>query len=118
VTVCSSADGQKCSGLADWSKGWIVFSDPNNVAVVDTGEQILRVQPALAPGDSLKDNSGTLVAASFNRVGLLSSAGLSANTGTLTLHDKTATPAWTRCLSIASLGLVATKTPATAPECK
>jgi type IV fimbrial biogenesis protein FimT len=118
VTVCSSATGTTCSGQADWSKGWIVFSDPTNVAVVDAGEAILRVQPPLAVGDSLKDNNGAFSAATFNRAGLLSSAGLAANAVTLTLHDKTATAAWTRCLAIASQGLVTTQTPATALGCR
>jgi type IV fimbrial biogenesis protein FimT len=118
VTVCSSTDGANCSGLTDWSKGWIVFSDANNDAVADAGEAILRVQKALAPGDSLKDNSNTLAAASFNRVGLLSTAAVAANAITLTLHDRTATLPWTRCLAIVSQGLVTTQTPATAAGCK
>jgi type IV fimbrial biogenesis protein FimT len=117
VTVCSSGDGAKCSGLPDWTQGWIVFSDPTKVGTVDAGEAILRVQTALAAGDSLKDNNAAFSAATFNRAGLLSSA-LVANTVTLTLHDKTATAAWTRCLSIASQGLVTTQTPATAAGCK
>jgi type IV fimbrial biogenesis protein FimT len=118
VTVCSSTDGASCSGLADWSKGWIVFSDANNVATKDADEALLRVQTTLAPGDSLKDNTGTLTAATFNRVGLLSTAALAANAVTLTLHDSTAIPAWTRCLVIASQGSVMTQTPATSSECK
>jgi type IV fimbrial biogenesis protein FimT len=117
VTVCSSADGATCSGRADWSSGWITFSDPANFAVVDAGEPILRVQKSLAAGDTLKDNTGLFSAATFNRAGLLSSAALAANAVTLTLHDKTATVAWTRCLSLASQGVMATQTPATAPGC-
>jgi type IV fimbrial biogenesis protein FimT len=118
VTVCSSTDRKKCSGQADWSQGWIVFSDPNNVGTVDAGEALLRVQAPLALGDTLKDNTGTLSSASFNRVGLVSTAAVAANPITLTLHDRTATPAWTRCLAIASQGLVTTQTPVTAPGCK
>jgi type IV fimbrial biogenesis protein FimT len=118
VTICASEDGAKCSGKFDWSKGWIVFSDPNNDATVGAGESILRVQPPLPAGDTLKDNSGTLSAASFNRMGFLSTAGVAANAITLTLHDSRAIPAWTRCLAIASQGSVTTQTPATASGCK
>ncbi|MFL6603315.1 MAG: GspH/FimT family pseudopilin [Steroidobacteraceae bacterium] len=116
VTVCSSTNNSTCSDTADWSKGWIVFSDPNNDHVVVAGA-ILRAQPTLAP-DSLKDNTNTLSSATFNRMGLLSTPAVAANAITLTLHDKTATPAWTRCLAIVSQGLVTTQTPATAAGCK
>jgi type IV fimbrial biogenesis protein FimT len=118
VTACSAASSTSCGGTADWSKGWIVYSDSNNNGALDAGEAILRVQPPLAPGDTLQDKSGTLSAATFNRAGLLSSAGLAANGFTLTLHDSTATSAWTRCLWIASEGLVTTQTPATFAGCK
>jgi type IV fimbrial biogenesis protein FimT len=118
VTVCSSADGTTCSGSTDWTKGWIVFSDPANLGAVDPGETILRVQKALYTGDSLVDNSGTLSAATFNRAGLLSLAGLGANGITLTLHDSSAVKAFTRCLWIASQGLIITQTPITAASCQ
>lgn len=118
VTVCSSADGANCSGATDWSKGWIVFSDPTNVGVRDANETILRVQRALHTGDSLKDKSATLSAATFNRSGLLSLAGLGVNGITLTLHDSTATKAFSRCLWIASQGVMATQTPSTAAGCQ
>jgi type IV fimbrial biogenesis protein FimT len=118
VTVCSSVDRATCSGLADWSKGWIVFSDPANPAVVDPGEAILRTQGPLAAGDSLKDNSGNLSSATFNRAGLLSSAALALNAVTLTLHDKTATAGWTRCLSLASQGVMTAQNHTTTPGCQ
>src|ERR1700759_4977585 len=44
VTVCQSGDGATCTNSTSWQGGWIVFSDPTNLGVVDTGETILRVQ--------------------------------------------------------------------------
>lgn len=118
VSVCSSADSVSCSGSADWSSGWIVFSDPTHSGVVDAGESILRVQKALKTGDSLKDKAGALSAATFNRVGLLSIAGLTADGVTLVLHDSASTAAFTRCLWIGSQGVVMTQTPTTAAGCR
>lgn len=116
VTVCSAtSDSTGCSNTADWTNGWIVFSDPTNTGVVDTGEAILRVQPALPSGDTLKDTSSTLKAATFNRMGL--SVGMPAAGLTLTLHDRTSTTGWTRCLAIDAAGMLTTQNHATATGC-
>lgn len=118
VTVCSSANGATCSGSTDWSGGWIVFTDPTDLGVVDPDEVVLRVQNTLHAGDSLVDKGGALSAATFNRAGLLSDTGMAANGITLTLHDSTSNAAYTRCLWIASQGMITTETPATDTGCQ
>ncbi len=118
VTICASTDQTSCSNVTDWSSGWIVYTDPSNVGEVDPDETIMRTQKALHAGDSLVDPSGTLSKATFNRAGLLSLAGMAAGGITLTLHDSAANAAHTRCLWIASQGLVTTQTPATEAGCK
>jgi type IV fimbrial biogenesis protein FimT len=118
VTVCSSANGTTCGGLPDWSNGWIVYTDPTDPGVVDPDEVILRVQKALHAGDTLTDKSGALSAATFNRAGLLSATGMAANGITLTLHDSSANAALTRCLWIASQGMITTQTPVTDAGCQ
>ncbi len=119
VTVCSSADGATCSNSKDWSRGWIVFTDPTDLGVVDPPDEVvLRVQNALHAGDSLVDKGGALSAATFNRAGLLSATGMAANGITLTLHDSTANATYTRCLWIASQGMITTETPATDAGCQ
>ena len=118
VTVCSSANGTTCSNSTDWSRGWIVFTDPTDLGVVDPDEVILRVQRALHTGDSLVDEGGALSAATFNRAGLLSATGMAANGITLTLHDSTSAAKYTRCLWIASQGMITTETPATDTGCQ
>ena len=52
VTVCVSTDGATCANSTTWQSGWIVFSDPTNVGVVDAGETILRVQTPFTSTDT------------------------------------------------------------------
>ena len=118
VTVCASKDQVSCSQLSDWSSGWIVFTDPGDVGVRDADETILRTQKALHPGDRLFDTAGTLSSATFNRAGFLSFTGVPVDGVTLTLHDDRADADHTRCLWIASQGLMTTQTPATDAGCK
>lgn len=57
VSVCSSTDDATCADDADWSTGWIVFTDANlPLGAVDNGAQpdtVLRALPALRTGSSL-----------------------------------------------------------------
>ena len=68
VTVCSSVDGQTCSG-GTWATGHIVLSNPANVAVPSqaAGAVLLRAQQAFSGSDGV--NSGGISAVSFNRDG-------------------------------------------------
>lgn len=118
VSVCSSADQINCNGSNDWSSGWIVFTDPAGTGVRDGDDVVLRTQKALHTGDKLVDPSGTLSHATFNRAGFLSFTGLPVEGITLTLHDDKQNANHTRCLWIASLGMMTTQTPATATGCK
>src|SRR5580704_14315641 len=52
ITVCVSTDGATCTNSTAWQNGWIVFSDPTNVGVVDAGETILRVQATFSSSDT------------------------------------------------------------------
>jgi len=118
VTVCASQDQVSCSQSSDWASGWIVFTDPAAVGVRDADEQILRARKALHPGDKLFDTAGTLSSATFNRAGFLSFTGAPGDGVTLTLHDDRAVAEHTRCLWIASQGLMTTQTPVTQAGCK
>lgn len=55
VTLCKSADGATCNGDS-WKDGWIIFSDANPAGAVDTGDEVLRVFPALK-GSTLSTGS-------------------------------------------------------------
>ncbi len=68
VTVCSSADGQTCSG-GSWATGHIVLSNPANVALPSpaAGAVLLRAQQAFSGSDAV--NAGGVSSISFNRDG-------------------------------------------------
>lgn len=104
VTVCVSADGATCANSTAWQSGWIVFSDPTNVGVVDAGETILRVQHTFSSSDSYAA-SNNVSAITFNRDGY--AIGI-ANGTLITLHDSSNTSAWTRCLSVNLSGQLTT----------
>jgi len=53
VTACASADGVTCSGVNDWSTGWIVFADTNANGILDNVEVAMQRWPATDPGITL-----------------------------------------------------------------
>ena len=66
VTVCSTSGGAACAGSTNWSTGWMVFADANGDGTVGTGENVLRVWPALN-GNTL--NTGTRLRITFTSSG-------------------------------------------------
>jgi type IV fimbrial biogenesis protein FimT len=55
VSICASTDAATCSGDADWTTGWIVFSDLNNNGAFDGDpEELLRSQGAAPPEFTIK----------------------------------------------------------------
>lgn len=48
VTLCKRNEvGNACSTTAAWIGGWIVFVDPDNDGVIDSGEAIIRLRAPL-----------------------------------------------------------------------
>jgi type IV fimbrial biogenesis protein FimT len=114
VTVCVTVNGKTCSGNTSWDRGWLIFSNPNN------GPQppgpILRTQQPFtgtAPDSFTADNGVSAV--TYNREGFATTAAGFIN-ATITLHDSTANPAWSRCLEITPQGMLTTETPANSPS--
>ena len=105
VTVCTSTDGATCSNATTWQGGWLVFSNPNGDNNVDPGDTVLRAQAAFGGTDTFQASNG-VGAVTFNREGF--AIGI-ANGALITLHDAANTSAWTRCLSITRIGLMATQ---------
>ncbi len=105
VTVCVSNDGANCANSTTWQSGWIVFSDPTDVGVVDPGETILRWQKTFSSTDTFLASNG-VAAITFNREGY--AIGI-ANGTVIDLHDSTNTSAWTRCLSVNLSGEMTTE---------
>lgn len=59
ISVCASANQTSCSGNADWSTGWIIFTDNAGTAgVKDAADNIIRVQEQLSGSTSLTSTSG------------------------------------------------------------
>jgi type IV fimbrial biogenesis protein FimT len=105
VSVCVSNDGATCAVSTAWQSGWIVFSDPTNVGVVDPGETILRQQTPFSSTDTFNASNAVSVI-TFNREGY--AIGI-ANGTLIELHDSTNTHAWTRCLSVNLSGEMTTE---------
>jgi type IV fimbrial biogenesis protein FimT len=107
VTVCASTTGTSCvaAGTGVWQTGWIVFLDTNGDGQVQTGETIVRVQPAFTSKDTFVASTG-YSAATYNRMGYAPT--LQPATITINLHDSTNTQNWTRCLAITPIGSVTT----------
>jgi len=54
ITVCPSDDGATCGADVTWDQGYIVFVDLDGDIAVDGDDAILRTQPAIADGVTLK----------------------------------------------------------------
>ncbi|TFZ08723.1 GspH/FimT family pseudopilin [Ramlibacter humi] len=96
VALCTSADGETCSGLGGWEQGLIVFQDTNQNAVRDPGEPVLHREAALPAGWRASGNQPVRRYVSFTPMGLtrLESGGFQA--GTITLCRASEGPAEAR----------------------
>jgi len=54
VTVCGSTDGASCSGNSALETGIIIFYDEDMDRAVDAADEMLKVQGALAGGNTLR----------------------------------------------------------------
>ena len=82
VTICVSTDQATCNRIPTWESGWIVFRDTNADGDLDAGETLLRVQPALSGGNTLR-TSGFV---DTDRI-QFANRGTTNQTGTFTLCD-------------------------------
>ena len=108
VTVCVSADGASCANANTWQSGWIVFSDLNGNAVVNTaaGDVVLRVQTTFASSDTFVATNN-IGAVTFNREGYANGI---PNGTLIKLHDSSNNNSWTRCLSVNLTGMMLSQT--------
>lgn len=86
LPTCTTA-GNCCSTAAgDWEKGWIVFVDADNDAVVDATDIVLRVHSALDGGATLQGTTPITNYISYSPDGATRLAGSGTfQAGTLTL---------------------------------
>jgi type IV fimbrial biogenesis protein FimT len=103
VTACVSSDGATCTGGTAWQGGWIVFSDSNGNAQVNSAtEAVLKVQKSFIGSDQFNANN-SVTAVTFNREGL--TIGIAAGTQFI-LQDANNTIGYRRCLSFIGIGLM------------
>jgi type IV fimbrial biogenesis protein FimT len=73
VSVCASVNGTSCdgTGIADWSGGYMVFTDFDPVGVVDagSGDTVLRIIGPVAAHDTIKSTNGSSGYINFTRTG-------------------------------------------------
>ena len=105
VSVCASSDGATCIG-ANWSVGWIVFTDVNGNGAVDPAtDTVLRVTEALSTGNAIvATNLTTGGLIQYRPSGLAS--GVSGGGASFKLCD-TRTGAFGRTVSVAPTGRAA-----------
>jgi type IV fimbrial biogenesis protein FimT len=108
VTACISSDGANCTGGLNWGLGWIVFSDPDNSATVNSvNDRVLKVQAAFTGVTPDTFTSG-VAAVTFNREGFASTtAGF--QTTTITLIESTNNNTYKRCLQISPIGMLSSE---------
>jgi type IV fimbrial biogenesis protein FimT len=112
VVVCTSADSQSCAGagVTAWQGGWITCV-ANAAGTCDNTTAVLRVQNAFTSTDTLVGNAAAIT---FSRVGF--ATGIPAG-ATITLHDQTANPVWTRCLQVTTVGMLTVWNHVSDPGC-
>jgi type IV fimbrial biogenesis protein FimT len=91
VIICVSSDGSNCTGETDWKNGWIIQSTTNG---------IMRKQTTFKSTDSFQA-SNSVTSITFNREGF---AGGIPSGSQIILQDATSNNAWTRCLTITTVG--------------
>jgi type IV fimbrial biogenesis protein FimT len=114
VTVCVSTNGTSCAAAGSgWQSGWIVFSDVSDNQTVGGTDVILHVQSAFNGSDTF-EGSSNLSSVTFSREGFALGLGAGA---TLTLHNSTSNPGWTRCLELNVVGIMTIYTHLTQASC-
>ena len=110
VSLCFTNDGSTCATAPATNAGWLVFKDVAGTGVYNstlTPATLLKVQVPIATGQNQLTMDNGVIAVKFNRDGF-ASALPTATAVTFTLHDATATAAYTRCLSLSIVGAMQT----------
>lgn len=96
VSVCLSADGQRCAESGDWSEGWIVFTDADGDQAPASAEHVLLQRGRWSSSDSLRAHDDT-TAYTFSRDGYLLHREANSHVALDTVPPN---PATTRCMTL------------------
>ena len=112
VTVTGTTFTGTCATSgANWQGGWFVFADVNGNGAFDTGDQILKVQPAFSSTDTFVSSDASVSVISFNREGFTANITSTDNNAGGLLFKLNVTPGnqqWERCLLISWVGVMKT----------
>lgn len=100
VSVCSAADSSlsTCGTTAQWAQGWIVFLDADNNNLVDSSNNLVRVNEAATGVITITANNSLV---SYDGSGFITSGAFSA-----TIRGTSCTGQNARVLSVSSSGRV------------
>lgn len=110
VVVCKSATGNACTTTGGWERGWIVFHDVNNNAVLDLGEAVLSRVQALPQAIRLTGNGPVSNYVSYTSMGTTSYPSGAFQAGTLTVCPESKIRVSAREIKISSAGRPRTAT--------
>ncbi len=85
VVMCKSVDGTGCVTSGGWEQGWIVFHDVNNNALLNTAEDLILTQGAVAKNLRLTGNLHVANYVSYSASGSAKMISGAFQSGTLTL---------------------------------
>lgn len=120
ITLCGSTDGATCD-TSSWELGWIVFSDADNNAVLNsTTESMIKIVAPFSGGSTLRlsqsDSSSVIRYRSDGALRDLNADATRIDKGTFTLCDNEATVNKAKAININPLGRVSRAEGATASE--
>jgi type IV fimbrial biogenesis protein FimT len=85
VQICSSSDGESCSGV--WTDGWVTFVDADDDGALDTdkGDTVLKIRAALSTGYWIDDSGAFADGLTYRQDGRTADTGtfVMCNNGTL-----------------------------------
>ena len=97
ISLCKSTNLTACDTAVSWTNGLIVFSDADADGVIDTGDEIIKINEALDHNISLAFSGGNYL--TFNSLGQTAK-----NTGTFTFTHSSGDADYTRTITISTTG--------------
>lgn len=110
ITLCGSTDGATCN-TSNWESGWIVFTDADNNAVLNsTSETMLKIVGQFSGGSTLRlsgsDSASILRYRSNGALRDQDGDATRTDKGTFTLCEQAATTTTARAINLNPLGRV------------
>ena len=110
ITLCGSTDGATCD-TANWESGWIVFTDADNNAVLNSAsETMLKIVAQFSGGSTLRlSGSDSASIIRYKSDGSLRDQNADAtrtDSGTFTLCEQSASTTTAKAININTLGRV------------